>query len=40
MKKANDTKKCVVKIILKFEDCKHCLEANKLENKGNHLEKT
>ena len=39
IKKQMTQKKCFVKIILKFEDYKHCLEANQLENKRNHLEK-
>ena len=34
-----DTKKCVTKQKLKFEDSKCCLEANQLENKINQLEK-
>ena len=37
--KSQNYKKCVVKRKLKFEDCKHCLEATQLENKINHLEK-
>ena len=32
-KKAKDTKKCVIKTKLKFENYKHCLEATQLENK-------
>ena len=32
-KKAKDTKKCVIKRKLKFENYKHCLEATQLENK-------
>ena len=39
-KKANDTKKCVTKRKLKFENYKSCLEAIQLENKINHLEKS
>ena len=38
-KKAKDTKKCVIKRKLKFEDYKNCLEATQLENKINHLDK-
>ena len=38
--KANDTKKCVIKRKLKFENYKSCLEAIQLENKINHLEKS
>ena len=38
-KKARDTKKCVIKRKLKFEDYKNCLEAAQFENKINHLEK-
>ena len=38
-KKARDTKKCIIKRKLKFEDHKKCLEATQLENKINHLEK-
>ena len=34
-----DTKKCVIKKKLKFEDYKSCLEATLLEVKINHLEK-
>ena len=37
--KAKDTKKCVIKRKLKFENYKNCLEATQLENKINHLEK-
>ena len=39
IKKAKDTKKCVIKRKLKFENYKNCLEATQLENKINHLEK-
>ena len=39
IKKAKDTKKCVIKKI-KFENYKRCLEATQLENKINHLKKT
>ena len=35
-KKAKDTKKCVVKRKLKFEDYKLCLKATQHENKINH----
>ena len=38
-KKAKDTKKCVIKRKLKFEDYKNCLEAAQIENKINYLEK-
>ena len=38
-KKAKDTKKCVIKRKLKFENYKNCLEATQLENKINYLEK-
>ena len=38
-KKTKDTKKCVIKRELKFEDYKNCLEVTQLENKINHLEK-
>ena len=38
-KKANDTKRCVMKRKLKFENYKNCLEATQLENKINQLEK-
>ena len=31
-KKAKGTKKCIIKRKLKFEDCKHCLEAAQIEN--------
>ena len=30
---------CVMKIKIKYENCNNCLEASKLENKINHLEK-
>ena len=39
-KKAWDTKKCVIKRKLKFENYKNCLKATQLENKMNHLEKS
>ena len=32
-KKARSKKKCVIKMKLKFGDCKHCLEAIQLEKK-------
>ena len=38
-KKAKGTKKCVIKIKLKFEDYKNCLEATQLENNISYLEK-
>ena len=38
-KKAKDTKKCVIKRKLKFENYKNCSEAIHLENKINHPEK-
>ena len=38
-KKAKGTKRCVMKIKIKFKDYKNCLEATKLENKINHIEK-
>ena len=38
-KKANDTKKCVIKRKLKFENYKSCLEPTQLKNKINNLEK-
>ena len=37
-KKAKGTKKCIIKIKLKFENYKNCLEATQLENKINYLE--
>ena len=37
--KAKDTKKCVIKRKLKFENYENCLGATKLENKVNYLEK-
>ena len=36
-KKAKDTKMCVIKRKLKFENHKNCLEATQLENKINYL---
>ena len=38
-KKAEGTKKCIIKRKLKFESYKSCLEATQLENKIRHLEK-
>ena len=38
-KNAKDTKICVIKRELKFENCKNCLEVTKLENKISYLEK-
>ena len=38
-KKAKDTKKCVIKRKVKFDNYKNCLESTQLENKINHLEK-
>ena len=38
-KKTKDTKKCVIKRELKFEDYKNCLKVTQLENKINYLEK-
>ena len=38
-KKAKDTKKCVIKRKLKFENYKNCLEATQLDNKIKYLEK-
>ena len=37
-KKAEDTKKCVIKRKLKFENYKNCLEATQLDDKINHPE--
>ena len=39
IKKQKALKKCVIKIKLKFEDYKICVEATQLENKINQLEK-
>ena len=39
IKKAKDTKNCIIKTKLKFGNCKNCLEEIQLENKINHLEK-
>ena len=38
-KEAKDTKNCVKKRKIKFENYENCLEATKLENKINYLEK-
>ena len=38
-KKAKDTKTCVIKQKLKFEDYQHCLETTQLENKIKQQEK-
>ena len=38
-RKGKDTKQCVIKRKLKFEDYKNCLEASQHENKINQLEK-
>ena len=38
-KKTKDTKMCVVKRKLKFENYKKCLESNQLDNKIKYLEK-
>ena len=38
-KTVKDTKQCVTKKKLKFENYKNCLEATQLENKINHLVK-
>ena len=38
-KKTKGTKKCVIKRRLKFENCTNCLEATRLDNKINCLEK-
>ena len=35
-KKAKDTKKCVIKRKLEFENCKNCLETTQHENKINY----
>ena len=39
-KKAEITKKCVIKITFQFEDYKNCLGATELENKIDNLEKS
>ena len=38
-KKAKDTKKCVIKRKLKFENYKNCLQATQLDNKINYFKK-
>ena len=38
-KKAKRTKKCVIKIKLKFENYKNCLETTQVHNKIKYLEK-
>ena len=38
-KKGKDTKKCVIKRKLKFENYEICLEATQLDNKSKYLEK-
>ena len=38
-KKAKDASKCGIKRNLKFQDCKHCLEASQIEYEINQLEK-
>ena len=38
-KKAKTTKTCVIKRKVKFENYRNCLEATKLENKINYIEK-
>ena len=38
-KKAESTKKCVIKTKLEFENYKNCSEATQLDNKTNYLEK-
>ena len=38
-KRAKDTKLCVIKIKLNFENYKICLEAAQIENRINNLEK-
>ena len=37
--KAKNTKKCVIKRKLKFQDYKNCLKESRIENKINHLER-
>ena len=37
--KAKNTKECIIKKKLKFENYKNCLEATQLENKINYLER-
>ena len=38
-KKAKNTKKCIKKRKLEFENSDNCLQATQLENKTSHLEK-
>ena len=38
-KKAKDTRKCIIKRKLKFQDYKNCLEAAQIERKMKYLEK-
>ena len=38
-KKSKDTKTCVLKLKLKVEDYKHCLEPTQVEKEMNYLEK-
>ena len=40
IKKQKSQKKCVIKIKLKFENYKNCLEATQLDNKIKYLEKS
>ena len=39
-KKAKDTKKCVIKRKIKFQNYRNCSGATKQENERNHLEKS
>ena len=39
IKKAKDTKRCLINRKLKFENYKNCLGATQLENKINYLER-
>ena len=39
IKKAKSTKQCTIKLKLKFEDYKHCLEATQIKNEMKQLEK-
>ena len=38
-KKAKETKKCVIKRKLKFQNCKNCLKGTQLDDKIKYLEK-
>ena len=38
-KKAKDTKMCIIKRKIQFEDYKNCLEVAKLESKSKHVKK-